>query len=182
MNYEIITKNGYDFYEVASCLQKAVRRGDARMAGFMALELWASGYAHYLWKRLFTISAEDCWGILTKEIEALWTGYTLVNDKKEPKGRIFISKAVILLCMAKKSRDADHLSNYVYDKKDGLSDDYIREYMADLPEYVEMPGYVYDCHTLRGRKMGKTKEQFFREEYAALENKQQGLFDNLFEN
>jgi len=179
MSYDLRTKNGYDFYEVASCLQKAIRRGDANIAGFMALELWTSGFDHYLWKRLFTISAEDCWGIITKEIEALWVGYKLVNDKTEPKGRIFISKAVILLCQAKKSRDADHLSNFVYDKMAGLSEEMIKDYMANLPEYVKMPDYVYDCHTMRGRKMGKTKEQFFKEEYAALENKQQGLFDDL---
>jgi len=179
MSYNLLTKHNYDFYEVASCLQKAIRRGDAKIAGFMALELWDSGFDHYLWKRLFTISAEDCWGILTKEIEALWTGYKLVNDKTEPKGRIFISKAVILLCQAKKSRDADHLSNYVYDRMAGLTEQEINGYMAELPKYVEMPGYVYDCHTMRGRKMGKTKEQFFKEEYAALENKQAGLFDDL---
>jgi hypothetical protein len=29
--------------------------------------------------------------------------------KCKPKGRIFISKAVILLCLAKKNRDAGHL-------------------------------------------------------------------------
>lgn len=27
-----------------------------------ALELWYSGYGNYVWKRLLTISAEDCWG------------------------------------------------------------------------------------------------------------------------
>jgi len=30
------------------------------------------------------------------------------------KGRIFISKAVIVLSLAKKNRDADHLQNFVY--------------------------------------------------------------------
>lgn len=34
---------------------------------------------------------------------------------KQPKGRIFISKAVILFCAARKRRDADHLQNFVYD-------------------------------------------------------------------
>ena len=179
MAYELLTKHNYDFYEVASCLQKAIRRGDVKLAGYMAIELWASGFDHYLWKRLFTISAEDCWGILTQEIESLWTGYKLINDKAEPKGRIFISKAVILLCQAKKCRDADHLTNFTYDRKAGLTDEIINEHLANLPKYVNMPGYVYDCHTMRGRKMGRTKKDFFKEEYAALENKQIGLFDDL---
>ena len=177
--YEIRTKNNYDFYEVASCLQKAIRRGDADMAGFMAMELLVSGYDNYLWKRFFTISAEDCYGILTQEIEALWTGHKLVNDKKDITCRMFAAKAVIILCLAKKSRDSDHLANFVYDRNATLSDEDITKYMSDLPKYVQMPGYVYDCHTMKGRKMGKTKKDFFKEEYAALENKQMGLFDDL---
>ena len=81
----------------AQC-RKQSGRADAKVAGFFALELWSSGYLDYVWKRLFTISAEDCYGIITKEIEALWQGHELVNKgKKDPKGRIFVSKAVILL-------------------------------------------------------------------------------------
>ena len=93
----IRTVCGYDFFEVSSAMQKAIRRADTGVAGFFALELWASGYRDYVWKRLFTISAEDCYGIITKEIEALWQGHELVNKTAtEPKGRIFVGKAVIL--------------------------------------------------------------------------------------
>ena len=60
-------------------MQKAIRRADAAVAGYFALELWTSGYRDYVWKRLFTISAEDCYGVITKEIEALWQGHELVN-------------------------------------------------------------------------------------------------------
>ena len=70
----IRTVGGYDFFEVSSAMQKAIRRADAAVAGFFALELWTSGYRDYVWKRLFTISAEDCYGIVTGEIEALWQG------------------------------------------------------------------------------------------------------------
>lgn len=180
MAYDLRTVHGYNFYNVSSCLQKSIRRADARLAGYMALELWTSGYVAYLWKRLFTISAEDCYGILTKEIEALWQGYQLVNDKAvKPKGRIFISKAVLLLCAAKKCRDADHLSNFVYDKMDGLTPEMLDRKISECKEYVELPEYVYDVHTMRGKKMGKTKEQFFKEEYEALKPKQAGLFDDV---
>ena len=177
----LTTVHGYNFFDVSSCLQKSIRRGDAKLAGYMALELWSSGYANYVWKRLFTISAEDCWGIITQEIESLWQGYRLVNDKTEPKGRIFISKAVLVLCQAKKCRDADHLSNFVYDKKNGITDKLIEEEFKDLPQYVKLPDYIYDVHTMRGKKMGKTKEEFFKEEYKALKNRQPGLFDNIIE-
>jgi hypothetical protein len=75
-----LTKRGYEFGEVSSAMQKAIRRGDTRLAGYWALELWASGYGNYVWKRLLTVSAEDCWGILTQEVKALHDSYALVNQ------------------------------------------------------------------------------------------------------
>lgn len=35
----IRTVGGYDFFEVSSAMQKAIRRADAAVAGFFALEL-----------------------------------------------------------------------------------------------------------------------------------------------
>ncbi len=171
------TINGYDFFEVSSAMQKAIRRADARTAGFFALELWHSNYRDYVWKRLFTISAEDCYGLITKEIEALWQGHELVNKtSKEPKGRIFVSKAVLLLCASRKCRDADHLQNFVYDYKDVD----IEKWLDDVRRYpIPIPDYTYDLHTRKGKKRGRTKEEFFRDEYEALKPRQQGLFDDL---
>ena len=171
------TINGYDFFEVSSAMQKAIRRADARTAGFFALELWHSGYRDYVWKRLFTISAEDCYGIITKEIEALWQGHELVNkNAKEPKGRIFVSKAVLTLCASRKSRDADHLQNFVYDCKDVDA----QKWIEDVRQYpLPIPDYTYDIHTRKGKKRGRTKEEFFREEYEALKPRVKGLFDDL---
>ena len=55
----IRTVGGYDFFEVSSAMQKAIRRAVAAVAGFFDLELWTSGYRDYVWKRLFTFAAED---------------------------------------------------------------------------------------------------------------------------
>lgn len=130
-----------------------------------------------MWKRLYTISAEDCYGIITKEIDALYNGYMLVNKgAKQEKGRIFISKAVILLCECRKSRDADHLQNLVYDRNELDVAKWIDEVRK---EHVNIPSYTYDVHTRRGKKMGKTKEQFFKEEFEALNPREPGLFDDL---
>jgi len=180
------TIRGYDFYEVSSSLQKAIRRNDAAIAGYMALELWHSNFSAYLWKKLFTISAEDCHGIITKEIEALYNGYMFINEGKkvsEHKGRIFISKAVILLCQSLKSRDADHLQNLIYDKKEDPEFNQQLESYFDIvrKENIPIPDYAYDCHTYKGKKMGKTKEDFFREEFKGLSPNQPGLFDDLIQ-
>lgn len=171
------TIGGYDFFEVSSAMQKAIRRGDVKVAGYFALELWTSGYRDYVWKRLFTISAEDCASILTKEIEALWQGHELVNKKtSEPKGRIFVSKAVILLCEAPKCRDSDHLQNFIYDKRMVDIDIWIDDIRK---EPIPIPPYTFDVHTRKGKKAGRTKEEFFREEYEALNPRVPGLFDDI---
>lgn len=173
----INTIGGYDFFEVSSAMQKAIRRGDARVAGFFALELWSSNFRDYVWKRLFTISAEDCYGLVTAEIEALWQGHELVNvNSDKPKGRIFVSKAVLLLCECRKCRDADHLQNLVYDR----SDIDVEFWINDVRHYpIPIPEYTYDVHTWKGRKHGRTKEEFFREEFEALNPRIPGLFDDL---
>ena len=177
---ELKTQRGYDFYEVASALQKSIRRGDVKLAGYMALELFPQ-YAEYCWKRLLTISAEDCYGIITKEVKALYDSFHVINSGKKNddlKGRVFISKAVILLCECKHNRDADLLSNYVYDKKVSLTDEQIEKLFEEVrQEEMTIPEYVYDVHTRKGRARGKTKSDFFREEEAALSNRQISMFD-----
>lgn len=179
---ELYTQRGYDFYEVASALQKSVRRGDERLAGYMALELFPR-YAQYCWRRLLTISAEDCSPMITTEIKSLYDSFMVINKgvkAEEYRGRVFISKAVIILCRVGHSRDADILSNYIYDKKIGISDEEINKLMDEVrEEKIPIPEYVYDCHTIKGRKRGKTKKDFFVEEQLGLANKQYSMFDDL---
>lgn len=179
------TIRGYDFGEVASAMQKAIRRGDARLAGYWAVELFESGYHEYVWRRLLTISAEDCWGILTREIEALSCAFEKVNVGRpkadKPRGRIFIAKAAILLSQAKKSRDADHLTNLIYDAR-GVDDPTLEADLAAARDSIEpIPEYALDVHTMAGKRAGKTKKQFFTEEFDALSPRQSGLFDAVVE-
>tara|TARA_R110000824_G_scaffold400242_1_gene607336 strand:- start:260 stop:856 length:597 start_codon:yes stop_codon:yes gene_type:complete len=195
--FQIYTDRGYALLDVASVLQKSIRRADAKLAGYFALELFHSGYQNYMWKRLLTISAEDCHELMTTEIWNLKQSFDFINKgvKKgdQPKGRIFISKAVISLANCYKNRDADHLQNLVYDKiifdADDLqeyvkicelADDELAEICASLEDVV-IPDYAYDVHTRKGRKKGMTKGDFFKDEQLALKPKQDGLFDNLVE-
>jgi replication-associated recombination protein RarA len=162
-------------------MQKSIRRADTKLAGYFALELFHSGFYEYVWKRLMVISAEDCHGIITCEIAALYEGFKMVNagKKEKEKGRIFISKAVIILCDVKKNRDADHLQNLVYDKKMSINEEELVRELISSEEYVPIPDYAYDVHTKKGRKMGKTKETFFIDELNNLKPRQTGLFDDL---
>lgn len=97
MAYQMLTRTGKSFYEVTSAMQNAIRKGDYEIAGYCLWELLPQ-YTSYLRKRLLVISAEDCYGIITKEILALAD----TGDEEA------LTKALVLLCAAKKNRDADY--------------------------------------------------------------------------
>ena len=182
MSYEMKTTRGYALDEAASALQKAIRRGDAEVAGYFAQELTASGYAKYVWRRLLIISAEDCAGCITQEIKALHDSWEHINKstakakRKNTTGRVFISKAVVLMVKAGKCRDADHLSVLLYDRNE-ITDAECENHHGE--KRLKIPEYALDCHTKRGRFAGRTKDQFFHDEFEALEPRQLGLFDHL---
>ena len=123
------------------------------------------------------------YGLITKEIEALWQGHELVNkNKTEPKGRIFVSKAVLLLCECRKSRDADHLQNLVYDRNDVD----VERWLDDVRHYpIPIPPYTFDVHTRKGKKYGISVFSFFRRRFRCIgEHYFQvcvGLIEELFE-
>ena len=58
-DFQLKTKHGYDFYEVASAFQKAIRRADEESALFWGAELWESKYIDYAWKRMAIMCSED---------------------------------------------------------------------------------------------------------------------------
>ena len=181
MRTQLQTKRGYALLDVASALQKAIRRGDARLAGYWTIELFESNYRDYLWRRLLTISAEDCAGVITKEIEALYRSWQVIDRQKKGGGRVFAAKAAIILCQAPKSRDADHLTNLVYDPQaiDTAALERDLDEARRNPEPI--PPYAFDCHTLEGKRAGKTKRDFFLEEHDALSPRLPGLFDDDLE-
>ena len=182
-NYQRVTKSGYDFYEVASLLQKSLRRGDIVYAANAANELFPT-FTNYVWNRLMTVSAEDCADMVTQEIVALYDGWEKVNQGKTPKdkGRVFIAKAIVLLAKARHSRDADVLNILVCDR---FPEEELRAALAEAElligvDKTEMviPTYVYDVHTRRGRKMGMTKHKFLRDEEDGLTDSE-SMFGNL---
>jgi hypothetical protein len=116
--------------------------------------------------------------------QALHDAFLKVNkgNKKldRPEGRLFIAKAVILLSEAYKCRDADHVIIYLYDQK-GISDEQVEALLEEVTETDRkaIPEYTFDCHTARGKAMGKTKEDFLRTEFESLTPKIKGLFEDL---
>ena len=182
MGYEYRTTNGYNMFDMSSMLQKAIRRGDFTHAGFAANELYYSYYS-YLWRRLLVISAEDCYGIMTKEIMALKEADDLVNAKKkrgEPRDEIFISKAIVLLCMALKNRDACYFALNFMSSENPIDPSKIEHVDISACELGDdgIPEWVYDEHTIRGKRNGKTSLDMIESEEKALEPHQFSLFDD----
>lgn len=181
----ILTDGGHDFFEVASLLQKSLRRGDITMCARAANELFPR-YVNYTWNRLMTVSAEDCGEMVTSEIVALFDAWSKVNEGKSPKnkGRIFFAKAIILLAKSKHDRSADELNILVSDRlpeKEFIKAlNQVEEVWQDAHTAIMIPNYVYDVHTYRGKRMGKTKRQFLVEESEALTDKET-IFENLDE-
>ena len=176
---ELTTTNGYSLFDMSSMLQKAIRRADVFHAAFAAKEMHPR-FRKYLWKRLLTVSAEDCYGIMTKEIIALQKADEYVNGAGgKGDNWIFIAKAVTLLCMARKNRDADYVACVFMCPDHELTPDEIEEYKWDgLPKSIAVPEWVYDCHTRKGKMMGKTKLEMLITENAALQPRQLNLFDD----
>jgi len=183
MGVQLWTKNHYDMFVVSSALQKAIRRNDPRVAGWAGIELFRSGYYGYAWRRLLLISAEDCDGLVTSEVDALMRAQGLLQAKAkkgEPAGILFLVKAILILCRCAKNRDADHLL-YLEKNKLLVSDEDVQIHLdgSEPLTQADIPLYVFDVHTRQGRQSGKTKDEFWKTEQDALNPKVPGLFDDI---
>ena len=147
------TSRGYDIYELASALQKDVRRGNEYQAMFWAVEL-ESFNPTALWNRLRVIASEDI-GIANPlaplVIDVLEKEYDDAKERENDSYRLFLTHAVLFLARSRKSRIVDDLLNVVYGE--------IQHEDKKLP----IPDYALDMHTLRGKKMGRGLEHFFSE-------------------
>jgi replication-associated recombination protein RarA len=74
---ELLTQLGHPIGVSVSAMQKAIRRGDAKLACHFAIDLARSNYWRYLWERVLIISAEDISTSesITQEIVALANSY-----------------------------------------------------------------------------------------------------------
>lgn len=180
MKYDLVTRNGHNMFDMASMLQKSIRRNDIERASYSAYELFGK-YHTYLWKRLLVISAEDCYGIMTKEIIGLKLADDEVNKGKKgyDKEPIFIAKAITLLCMARKNRDACYIACNFMEASDLMNPEDI-EHVDITKARLEgdIPDWVFDVHTLKGKMNGKTINDMIIQEEQALKPHQVGLFDD----
>jgi replication-associated recombination protein RarA len=148
------TIGGYEFYEVMSAWQKAVRRGDEKMALYWSHELFLSNYASHLWSRLRVMASEDVGptdsGVATL-VRALYE-----NWEQEKDNPLYQTHAVLALVRAPKSRLVDHATICA------------KLTIENKLSHPSIPDYALDKHTDKGRNMGRWWK-FFREVGALLD-------------
>jgi replication-associated recombination protein RarA len=170
------TKHGYAVDEVASAVQKCIRRGLEEDALYWAYEMMHSpnkSHQTLLWNRLKVIATEDigpgdfAMAIL---IDVLWR-----NWKEKKKEDLYYVNAVIALCRSPKSRINDNAVN-MFKTRDALGKwehkplpldtlDESKLVPATEPTYDNrnVPGFALDRHTRAGKAAGLGKRDFYEE-------------------
>lgn len=136
------TVDGYNCAEVASALQKCIRRGLEEDALFWATELDRSNFGAYVFKRLRIIASEDIGPadpqavLVIRALSDNWHEQRKKDDSRHAPERLFLVHAVQYLCRAAKSRSVDHAL--------------VVNYEGPRPKR-EVPDFAIDKHTGRGR-------------------------------
>lgn len=153
--FELQTKNGYKLDEVVSALQKEIRRGNELMAKYWALEMNESGYWRYCFRRMQVIAGEDI-GLANPEAMILVSSTFGALLAQERIKKVFhvdnnvIGFIAIYLARSPKSRHTDYLGGVIFKRK-------------EKGWKPEIPTYAIDQHTQRGRDLGKSDYDFFKE-------------------
>lgn len=146
---QLLTANGYPLLECTSALIKLLRRGDEGRALFFALEI-ETRFPFHVWKRLRIFAAEDIGladptAIVT--VNALAESWAAIKERA-PKDVVveqdFLVMAVLICARAPKHREVDTAKCYVLERR-------AKGWREPVPDFA------LDCHTGRGRAMGKTE-------------------------
>lgn len=168
--YELKTRYDRPLDQVVSCLQKAIRRGDEILAYSMAFEMCTSGYAKYFFTRLGIIVTEDIAEpqmIMLVDACANMYQRRLKSPTKWSEGPYsyeIVSRVIMELCRAKKSRESCEFGGYV-------------QRMVERNGPPPIPVYAVDMHTGEGRQRIK-EEELTDEETSMIWWLSSGLIEN----
>lgn len=140
-------------YEWLSALQKCIRRSMTEDAGYWFFALAESGFVSMALNRLRIIAHEDIGG---GDPAAVMFACRCVDDAQEwhraknDAWKLAGANAILTLCRAKKSREADHFQAVC------------RCRFKQNPD-KQVPDFALDKHTRKGRQMGRGFDHFFSE-------------------
>ena len=162
--YQLRTSGEYPMDEVASAMQKCIRRGLEEEALYWALEL-ETHFFQYVWKRLAVTAAEDIGmanPMASVLVESLWQTYMICRKDSATKSvdENVIAFAVLYLCRSPKNREVDDFKNVVVEERkdqqrlNGEPQNQVRR---------EIPDFALDLHTDRGRRMKRGLQHWWEE-------------------
>lgn len=160
-------------------LQKALKHRDMDMIGYHT-NFFRENCREKFWEVLLDYAVNHA-APLYSEIDSLRICDDVVNKRRAPldKDNIFVAKAVMLLCYYEDDRFDSVLSNHIikFDELIDWSQWSIPSIERARLMNGEIPEWVYDCHTLKGKKAGKTDWDMTVSEQAALTPLQPAYFD-----
>lgn len=164
---QLVTRHGHDLREMTIALKKAIFDFDEENIGYICCEIWC------WYKRLFWVVAKGVAkdlgsGILMREINALMEIDMTMNTKNST--WIYMCKAIVMFLHCIDLGTCD-----IFSYPD-------MRYIEDVLKYNQirnLPEYTYDCHTRKGKAMGKTVFDFRISEQTSLRPHIQGLYDDL---
>ncbi len=170
----LYTEFGYPLDEIASALQKTIRRGEEEQALWFAHELEPK-FHQYLWRRLCVIACEDIGPANPNTlciVNAARESYyfhrnTNTRGTSDPN---YLTHAVVTLCRSPKTREANDLQAMVLaereDQADTLSGKIGPSFTAAtaaIRNAHPIPDYALDLHTRRGRQLRRGLDFWFEE-------------------
>lgn len=176
-----LSENDIRIAKYGAALQIALDHRDMDMIGFM-MDSLRRGERSFLWNVLIDYAELSCTDVLA-EIIALREADDMVNRRKKDleKDEIFISKAAVLLCHTidpsfKSVLGEDELIRFT--ECIDWSNVRVKDIKDCVLENGKIPDWVYDCHTIKGKRMGKTDWDMTTTEQAALRPLELGYFDD----
>jgi replication-associated recombination protein RarA len=151
----VVSKRGYPADELISTLQKAIRRGELRLAILVARELYESSaeLEAVMWSRLCVISCEDVGDGSYQEpvvVNSLFQMHERL-DRSAGDRWLFAVHAVRYLAERQKDRTSDEWANLAL-------------HLIEANEQpFEIPDYALDVHTRRGQEAGRNVDGFWAE-------------------
>ena len=149
------TVHGMNAMACVSAMQKAIRRGEERMAMEFAVELLHTSRAFHsmVCKRLEIISHEDVDTqsqphVVPFVAAAVAQAMRWYDPDKLGASRMAIGNAIRLMCRAAKSREGDHF---------GIAVGLANQIDGHVPV---IPDWAHDHHTIEGRKLGRGLDHF----------------------
>ena len=153
------THGGHNAFVMMSALQKHIRRGEEAQAAYAAFQFLMTDNATLrgmLMNRLIIISHEDigmasptCILVVATAVDQ---ARAFIRAKKVGAAKLCVANVVMMMCRSLKSRSADHMQA-VY------AEGPIHAPELETSKY-EVPDYVYDQHTTKGRKLNRGLEHF----------------------